>query len=399
MMMPSLISSLTAALLLASGIHAVPQGPFGAESVIVSAVPTASASTAGVAASQPTTSLGSSSNAASDISACNNSPLLCDRAYNNVTHMGAHDSSFLKDGSTGNSLAGNQYFNATVALDAGIRLLQGQVHDTNGTLRLCHTSCSLLDAGPLQDWLAKVKFWMDTNPNEVVTLLLVNSDNKLVSDYATVFEGSGISTYGYQPTDGSTASKTWPTLREMITSNKRLVSFIASIDYSTIYPYLLSEFDHVFENPYDVLSLSGFNCTLDRPKGQGSAENAIASGRMPLMNHFAYSVLMEGVQIPDETNIDITNSADTTTTGNLGLHADTCVKQWGVKPTFILVDFFDHGPAIDTADRLNGISDATGRKSTSAESKESSTSGAGENKAMGINVALVAFVGFALAMV
>lgn len=398
--MPSLISSLTAALLLASGIHAIPQGPFGAESGIVSAVPTASASAADVSASQPATSSASSSNAASGISACNNSPLLCDRAYNNVTHMGAHDSSFLKDGSTGNSLAGNQYFNATVALDAGIRLLQGQVHYVNETLRLCHTSCSLLDAGPLQDWLAKIKFWMDNNPNEVVTVLLVNSDSKLASDYAPVFEGSGISTYGYQPADGSTASKTWPTLGEMITSGKRLVSFIASIDYSATYPYLLSEFDHVFENPYDVLSLSGFNCTLDRPSGlEGSAANAIASGRMPLMNHFAYSLLMEGVQIPDETNIDITNSAGTTTMGNLGLHADTCVKQWGVKPTFILVDFFDHGPAIDTADRLNGITTAVGRKSTSAESKEDSTSGAGENKAMGINVALVAFVGFALAMV
>ncbi|KAK3399317.1 PLC-like phosphodiesterase [Sordaria brevicollis] len=398
MIMASLFSYAAAALLLASGTQAVPQGPFGAESGIVSAVPTASASSAGVAASQPSSS-GSSSNAASsDISACNNSPLLCDRAYNNVTHMGAHDSSFLRDASTGNSLAGNQYFNATVALDAGIRLLQGQVHDVNGTLQLCHTTCNLLDAGPLQDWLAKIKFWMDKNPNEVVTILLVNSDNKLVSDYATVFEGSGISTYGYAPSDGSTASSTWPTLGDMITSNKRLVSFIASIDYSPTYPYLLSEFDHVFENPYDVLSLSGFNCTLDRPKGQGSASNALASGRMPLMNHFAYSLLMEGVQIPDETNIEITNSADTGTTGNLGLHADTCVKEWGTKPTFILVDFFDKGPAIDTADRLNGIT-ATGRKGVVGTGEEDSTSGASENNPMGINVALVAFVGFALAVV
>lgn len=312
--------------------------------------------------------------------------------------MGAHDSSFLRDASTSNSLAGNQYFNATVALDAGIRLLQAQVHDANGTLQLCHTSCTLLDAGPLQDWLAKIKFWMDNNPNEVVTILLVNSDNKLVSDYATVFEGSGISTYGYQLSNGSSASNTWPTLGDMITSNKRLVTFIASIDYSPTYPYLLSEFDHVFETAYNVLSLSGFNCTLDRPSGQGSAGDAISAGLMPLMNHFADSLLLQGVQIPDETDIDITNSPDTSTTGNLGLHADTCVKQWGVKPTFILVDFFDHGPAIDTADRLNGIT-ATGRKSVSGES-EGNTSGAGENHSpMGMNVALIAFVVFALAMV
>ncbi|KAK3504568.1 PLC-like phosphodiesterase [Neurospora crassa] len=396
--MPSLISSLATALLLVSGICAIPQGLSGAESGIVSAVSAASVSTAGVAVSQATTASPSSSNAASSISACNNSPLLCDRAYNNVTHMGAHDSSFLRDASTSDSLAGNQYFNATVALDAGIRLLQAQVHDVNGTLQLCHTSCSLLDAGPLQDWLAKIKFWMDNNPNEVVTILLVNSDNKLVSDYAAVFEGSGISTYGYQLSNGSSASNTWPTLGDMITSNKRLVTFIASIDYSPTYPYLLSEFDHVFETAYNVLSLSGFNCTLDRPKGQGSAGDAISAGLMPLMNHFADSLLLQGVQIPDETDIDITNSPDTSTTGNLGLHADTCVKQWGVNPTFILVDFFDHGPAIDTADRLNGIT-ATGRKSVSGESK-GNTSGAGENHSpMGMNVALIAFVVFALAMV
>jgi hypothetical protein len=27
----------------------------------------------------------------------------------------------------------------------------------------------------------------------------------------------------------------------------------------------------------------------------------------------------------------------------------------GVKPVFVLVDFYDHGPAVETADRVNGI--------------------------------------------
>src|SRR5688572_24880510 len=63
---------------------------------------------------------------------CNSSPSLCSLQYNQITHMGAHDSSFLRDESTRNSLAGNQYLNATKALDAGFRLLQGQVHALNG---------------------------------------------------------------------------------------------------------------------------------------------------------------------------------------------------------------------------------------------------------------------------
>ncbi len=77
--------------------------------------------------------------------------------------MGAHDSAFLRDGSTGNSIAGNQYFNATIALDDGLRLLSAQVHNEKGALQLCHTNCLLLNAGTLTDWLARIKYWMDHN--------------------------------------------------------------------------------------------------------------------------------------------------------------------------------------------------------------------------------------------
>lgn len=41
--------------------------------------------------------------------ACNNSPDLCSRSYSNITQLGAHDSAFLRDASTGYSSSGNQY--------------------------------------------------------------------------------------------------------------------------------------------------------------------------------------------------------------------------------------------------------------------------------------------------
>ena len=41
--------------------------------------------------------------------ACNNSPDLCSRSYSNITQLGAHDSAFLRDASTGFSSSGNQY--------------------------------------------------------------------------------------------------------------------------------------------------------------------------------------------------------------------------------------------------------------------------------------------------
>lgn len=332
--------------------------------------------------------------------ACNNSPELCSRAYNNITHMGAHNSAFVRDESTGNSLAGNQFFNATVALSSGIRLLQAQVHLSNGTLQLCHTLCELLDAGSLEAWLSRIKSWLDAHPNEVVTLLLVNADDQPASSFGAAFEGSGISTYGFVPSGSG-----WPTLQEMITSGRRLVTFVASIDTDPQHPYLLSEFSHVFETPFAVTSLSGFTCNLDRPSEAGSAEAAIASGLLPLVNHFAYTSITTDIMVPNAGDIDITNSPSTSETGALGLHAQTCQTQWGVRPVFVLVDFYDRGPAIETADRLNGIV-AAGRDTSGEARTTSSSAAAGMRSKLRLMdgpeglraVALVVFLGVGLAV-
>lgn len=323
--------------------------------------------------------------------ACNNSPDLCSRQYSNVTHMGAHDAAFLRDSSTDNSVAGNQYYNATKALNAGIRLLSLQVHNQNGTLELCHTTCALLDAGTLEDFLGRIKLWMDENPNEVVTLLIVNSDDEDVASFGEVFESSNISSYGYTPATVS-ASNTWPTLQTMIDDGTRLVTFIATVTYSTTYPYLLNEWDFVFETAYEVTSLAGLNCTLDRPSGLTDASSAISSGYLPLMNHFVYQSITSSIEVPNVEIIDTTNSPDTNTVGSLGYSANECNSEWGTAPVFALVDFYSEGPAIDTADNLNGIT-AEGR-SDSASATSDAASGFGSAGAK--TGALVAFLAAAV---
>lgn len=70
-------------------------------------------------------------------SSCNNSPLLCDRTYNKVTYLGAHDSPFVKDSATGFSASGNQFYNSTVQLSAGVRLLTAQVQLNGNALHVC----------------------------------------------------------------------------------------------------------------------------------------------------------------------------------------------------------------------------------------------------------------------
>lgn len=116
--------------------------------------------------------------------ACNNSPSLCSKSYGEITHLGAHDSPFLRDASTDYSVSGNQFvfiyyyygevtdanasrfYNTTVQLSAGVRLVTAQVHKNNDAWHLCHSSCDLLDAGTLESWLSEIKTWLDGNPND-----------------------------------------------------------------------------------------------------------------------------------------------------------------------------------------------------------------------------------------
>ncbi|KAL2064527.1 hypothetical protein VTL71DRAFT_3664 [Oculimacula yallundae] len=357
-MLPSICTAATALLWLAGLAQAVPQIGFGSSTT----------------ATRPSaTGTGTSTGAV----ACNNSPDLCDRNYDNITHMGAHDVAFLRDESTSFSASGNTFYNATIALSAGIRLLQAQVHDSNGTLQLCHASCSLIDGGTLENWLAKIKEWMDINPNEVVSILLVNADNFPTADYGTVFEASGISKYGFVPASRS-AMLNWPTLRTMIAANKRLVTFVTNLDASSAFPYILPQFNHMFETHFEVTSNTGFNCTVDRPSrlSSGTGTSAISSGFMSLMNHFQYNAMAFGITVPAIGFIESTNSAARNATGALGNHALRCNSEWGSKPTFILVDFFNVGPAIQTADMMNQIR-PTGRiiLSTAKLTPGSGTSG------------------------
>lgn len=226
--------------------------------------------------------------------ACNNAPELCSTPYDQITHLGAHDSPFLRDSSTGFSSFGNQFFNSTVQLDAGVRLLSAQVHvAANATtqareLHLCHTSCGLFDVGLFQDWLWEIRTWMDAHPNEVVTLVLVNMEGIEARELEGAYARADIAHYGWVPADlGKTPApstefkQTWPTLEQMIDQGQRLVTFVQPINPDRENaPYLLNEFDYVWENAYDVRNASQFACKPDRPSNTTTIEQERDSGKL-----------------------------------------------------------------------------------------------------------------------
>lgn len=306
--------------------------------------------------------------------ACNNSPSLCDRAWSNTTQLGCHNSPFVRDATTDWSYSGNQYYNTTVQLSAGVRFLTGQMHYVNTTanLHLCHSSCDLLDAGTVSNWLSDIKTWLDDNPYDVVTLLLTNDDDVSTDDIATEFADSGITKYAYTPTDvdAPPADGVWPTLAELINNGTRLITFIGSLEsVSSSASYLLDQDTFIFSNSYDYTNLTSFSCSPASPSSvAGSVSAALDADLLPLQNHYVYTEEGLGIEIPDVTDIYTTNapsSSSNSSTGSLGQSAQVCAAEYGRAATFLVVDFFNIGPAIDTVDTLNGVTDVTGRSTTS----------------------------------
>lgn len=334
----------------------------------------------------------------SSSTACNNSPSLCNRQYNNITHLGAHDSPFLTDTATDYSTSGNQYYNSTIQLDAGVRLLTAQVHSTNASSsagwHLCHTSCDLLDAGPLSDWLTEIKAWLDTHTSDVVTVLLVNSDGATASELGAQYEAADITDYAYVPTS-KTSTSDWPTLESLVNNGTRLLNFVASLTENTGADYLMNEFTYIFENNYEVTSPSNFSCEANRPSSvNGETSQALAANMMPLMNHFLDTDEAFGIETPNSTYTSTTNapSGGTGNLGNLGNSATTCANDYGRAPTFILVDYFNVGPAIETVDRLNGVTNPVGRTNVSTAAATATTSGANYHASISLTVSVMAMI-------
>ncbi|EPQ60366.1 PLC-like phosphodiesterase [Gloeophyllum trabeum ATCC 11539] len=305
---------------------------------------------------------------------CNGHAELCDRSYGNVTFVGAHDSYAVGT----NNLAANQDYNITQQLNDGIRMLQMQAHNNGGTIQLCHTSCSLYNGGTLQDYLTTVKTWLDANPNDVLSLLIVNSDDLPPSQYDAVFKTVGLDTMSYTPASSPITQSSWPTLGSMIDSGKRLVTFMdASADFTAV-PYIIDEFTNIWETAYDVTDTT-FNCEVNRSKGDTSTE-------MYLINHFLDQLVL-GNPVPDVGNAASTNAVSGV--GSLGQQVATCAAQYGRNPNFMLVDFYEYGggSVFQVAASANGVdySPSTPVASPKSQTSDSSNSTGGSSSAAPID--------------
>ncbi|CAO3619336.1 unnamed protein product [Mucor hiemalis] len=281
--------------------------------------------------------------------ACNGFAELCNKPYNTLSYIMTHNSY----GFTANP-ASNQLCPTNVQLDDGVRGLKlSAIKSSNATtagsavdsINLCHTSCTLLNAGPAVNTLTTVANWLKNNPNEVITIMWNNLGGFAPEAFEAAYNASGIMDYVYVQTP---SNYTWPTLGEMITSGKRVVNFVDEGAMPTTHPWLMREWDYVFETPYDNHNETQFRCTIDRPAEPNSPQEY-----MYVMNHFLYGTLPIGqtiIEIPQKGTANVTNSE-----GSLLKLAKTCTQTFGRQPNFLEIDFYNRGNSLQIAAQLNNV--------------------------------------------
>jgi len=216
----------------------------------------------------------------------------------------------------------------TPAMQRSIDRLRAE--DTLGPEKvyLCHTLCEL-GATPLQPQLAGLKKWLQEHPREVVTVFI--QDATTPQDTAEVFERTGLAQMAYVHQPGTA----WPTLREMIDSDQRLLVLMENEGGGARFPYLHQGFDLVQDTGYTYATVADYDCAANR--GPADAD-------LFMINHWlsSFTALVSSAQRSN-------------TEGVLGDRVRACRDERGQIPNFVAVNWYDQGDLLSVVDELNGL--------------------------------------------
>src|SRR5690606_32256468 len=114
---------------------------------------------------------------------------------------------------------------------------------------------------------------------------------------------SGIADMAYiPPSYASTRYDLWPTLGELIIRSKRVVIFLDYKANTTQVPWLLPQYDYIYETPFSPTDRN-FPCNIQRPPSKEELED-----KMYLVNHNLNAnirLLGHSVLVPDKVDINV----------------------------------------------------------------------------------------------
>jgi hypothetical protein len=201
-------------------------------------------------------------------------------------------------------------------------------------LYLCHGACEL-GAVKMTAALAEVRDFMEAHPDEVLVIFI--EDYVKAADIAEAFKHAGLLRYALvHPRDAP-----WPTLRQMITSGKRLLVMAENRPDLPAVPWYENGFDLTQDTPYSFKTVGQMrdyrtSCALNR----GNPNSPLF-----LLNHW-----IERFN-PSPKQTEAVNAF-----GFLLRRAEACDRDRGERrPTLVAVNFYAAGALLGVVNVLNGL--------------------------------------------
>jgi hypothetical protein len=199
-------------------------------------------------------------------------------------------------------------------------------------LYLCHTLCELGDT-PLVAGLKEITQFLARYPDEVVIVFI--QDAISAKDTAAAFGQAGLLKYVY--THGR--EDPWPTLRQLITSNRRLFVMYEKGPGDPSIPWYHNGFELTQETPYKFHKESELFSPASCRPNRGSANSPL----------FQVNNWIDDVPPPAGTG------AQSNAYSPLLLRLERCERVRGLVPNIVGVDFYDQGKVLAAVNVINGL--------------------------------------------
>lgn len=173
---------------------------------------------------------------------CNGFNELCDQRLDQITTLMTHNSF---NNQQHQFLFPNQCFSITRQLNDGVRGLMLDVYSSRKGPVLYH-GYSFLDKESLLSVMYEVRSFLQANPNEVISIIFQNSCTS--EEILQVMDTLGLTEMIYLHCG------VWPTLKEMIVTNKRLVVMVEN-QKDILFDGIISAWQHTYDSPYSFQSV------------------------------------------------------------------------------------------------------------------------------------------------
>jgi hypothetical protein len=253
---------------------------------------------------------------------CNGSIELCSLRYDEVSFATTHNA---MSNAADMWEHPNQNVGIARQLGDGIRGLMLDIHEWGDDVLLCHGLCPL-GSLPLTEGLSRIRSFLHDHRGDVVTIIF--ESYVPAARVAAAFHAAGLDGLVHTQAPGAA----WPTLRELIDADERLIVFTDD-DGGGAYPWYMDVWAHASENPYKAATVDELSCAPNR----GDPANPLF-----IFNHF----LSDPLSVPDQ-------AATMNANPFLIDRARTCMTARGHQPNFVTVDFYDQGDVLAAVAELN----------------------------------------------